>query len=260
MEYNPYDLVTLRISGVEIQGRPYQFDSEPDNNQTMQNAFGNYVKPTHISTVCPECGQGINVENIQLPEPPFPVIDWVCPYCNPDVDPPTNVFMNPLVTGRIAEHHLDPLLHDPMEQVIQSDETVADRLGQDGPGSAGHATGALLVPDGEPDGSALLDDIKPEEHPLPEKEPKKVTKTVKKKTSKKTAKKKVKKKAVKKATKATEKRSPIKGTSMSRDTAEVQPEAHEAPPLITEAAPKMRLEKAEGLRPEFDDDDLVEDE
>jgi hypothetical protein len=140
---------------------------------------------------------------------------------------------------------------------VQSDETVADRLDQDQPHSAGHATSALLAASGEPDGSALLEDK--DEDSSEKKATKK--KAVKKKAAKKaTAKKKDKKKAAKKATKATEKRSPIKGASMSSDTPEVQPEAHEAPPLVTEAAPKQQLDKAEGLKPEFDDDDLVEDE
>jgi len=239
--YNPYDLVTVRIEGEEIGGRPYQFDSEPANQQTMQNSFGNYVKPTHISTVCPKCGQGVMIENIQLPDPPFPVIDWVCQHCRPGVEPPVNAFMNPLEAGRIAEHEFDPLLHNPMEQVVEGnpDETVADRLIQET--VVGHTTSALLANDDEP---------------KPTKTAKKATKKATKKTKKKTAK----KETAKKAPESQEKRSPIKGASMSQSAEKAQPEPKETPSLVTETPPKKELEAAEGLSEEFDDDDLVENE
>lgn len=231
MEYNPYDLVTLRIGGQEIHGRPYEFDSQATNQQTMQNEFGGFVKPTHISTVCPECGQGIMVENIKLPDPPFPVIDWVCPNCNPGVEPPVDPFMNPLDAGRVADYQLDPLLHNPDEQIMDdSNETVADRIGEIDDSQVAHTTSAMLV---ESEKATK----------------KKATKTTKKKTTKKTTKKKVKK--------AAEKRSPIKGAKMSSDALQSPPEAHEAPLLTTE---KLNTDGAEGLSEEFDDDDMVENE
>lgn len=226
MNYNPYDLVNLRIGGQEIQGRPYEFDSQPSNQQTMQNAFGGFVKPTHISTVCPECGQGILIENIVLPDPPFPVVEWVCPHCNPDVPPPLNAFANPLETGRIMEHELDPLLHNPDEQVVADDTTVADRI--------------------------------------EEVEKKTTKKSAKKKSAKKkTAKKKStkKKSAKKKPTKDKEdtgKSASSKETKASDKDKEAPPDVQEVDPLTTKA-PSRNLEPAEGLKEEFDDDDLVEE-
>ncbi len=255
-EYNPYDLIVVRIEGVEIDGRPYEFDSQPANNQTMQNEFGNYVKPTHISTVCPQCGQGINVENIQLPEPPFPVIDWVCPNCSPSIDPPVNAFMNPLDAGRIESFQLDPLLHDPNEQVIVDDpeETVADRLamvdGADGADGASHSTSALLEDDSETD---LNDESLAIEQP---KEPSEESVVEEPKKTKKKAAKKTKKKATKKATKKSKGDAPPQPS----ESAGAPPEVQETPSLATEDRPIPKLEPAEGMSEEKDLDDLVDDE
>jgi hypothetical protein len=226
MNYNPYDLVTLRIGGEEIQGRPYEFDSQPANQMTMENEFGGIVKPTHISTVCPKCGQGINIENIELPDPPFPVIDWICCHCNPNAAPPVNAFMNPLQSGRVAEHELDPLLHDPDQQVVVADSTVAERLASD----------------------ETVTSAKP-------------AKPAKKKTAKsaKSAKK-AKKTAKKKTAKKAGKRSPIKGAKTTSITTEGQEKVKETTSLVMETRSAVEKEKADGLKPEFDDDDLVEDE
>lgn len=240
MSYNPYDLVVLRIGGEEIHGRPYEFDSTPVNQMTMENEFGGIVKPTHISTVCPQCGQGINVENIELPDPPFPVIDWVCQHCNPGAQPPVNAFMNPLDAGRIAEHELDPLMHDPDEQVVTTDTTVAERLGVDAVETetvaTAHSTSALLA---ETTYSEALEPIREEAGKI-------------EKTAKKRAKKKAKKKA--------KKRSPIKGAESKPATPKTQEEPKETAPLVTESKPAVVKEKADGMKPEFDDDDLVENE
>lgn len=234
MDYNPYDLVTVRIGGEEIHGRPFEFDSEPSNQQTMQNEFGGFVKPTHISTVCPKCGQGVIIDDIKLPDPPFPIIDWTCPNCNPGIEPQRDAFMNPLDAGRIADFNLDPLLHDPSRQIVvdDSEETVADRLGmEEDSNSETHTTSAMLAAPDEP-----------------------AKKMVKKKAAKKKA---TKKTAKKKAKKTAKKHTTTKGAKMSSDVMVVQPEAHETPSLVTEK-PTSQIEQAEGLAEEFDDSDLVE--
>jgi len=126
-EYNPFSLVDVLMDGQETTARPYEFDSEPVNS-AMQNAEGVMVRPTKLSTICPSCGQGVDII-VSLPEPPFPVIEWSCVNCNPEWEPPQDVFMNPLEEGRIEEHELDPLLQDPDESIDLGDgSTVADRL------------------------------------------------------------------------------------------------------------------------------------
>ena len=137
MDYTPYDLLNLRVNGKEIHGRPIEFDSEVADNMTMLNAAGSIVKPTKLSTVCPDCGGGMVVE---MPTEIFGLtdyrsiqtmldnIDWPCPTCKPDAPVPMNPFMNPLEEKRIQQHELDPLLHNPEREIKQETTTVASRL------------------------------------------------------------------------------------------------------------------------------------
>jgi hypothetical protein len=136
MEYNPYDLLQLAINGNPIDGRPTDFDGTLGENDL--------VKPTKVSTVCPDCGQGLEFD-LDLPDPPFPIIEQSCYLCNEaPVDSP-DPFVNPLETGRVSSHELDPLLHDPDEQVVGG-ETVADKIaGQDSEETL--EEGSLEVPD-----------------------------------------------------------------------------------------------------------------
>lgn len=127
--YNPYDLVKMTVNNKEIFGRPIALDSDVVNNNDLTNAFGNIVKPTKLSTVCPDCGQGLEFDVI-LDIPPFSTVNRRCYICSPETaivsaDP----FMNPVADGRISEFDLDPLLHDPSQQVVSEEESsVADRF------------------------------------------------------------------------------------------------------------------------------------
>jgi len=96
MTYNPYDLLQLCINGTEIYSRPIAFDSEVANSMTMTNASGGFVKPTQVSTICPDCGGGLVLDLPNLQDPPYPVLDFVCENCHPDAPEPINPFMNPL--------------------------------------------------------------------------------------------------------------------------------------------------------------------
>jgi len=126
-EYNPYDLVSMLINGQPIHGRPIEFDSEIVNFSKLTNAFGNLVRPKRLSTICPSCGQGLEVI-VSLPDPPFPVIEHNCHYCRPDAAPLSDPFNNPIESGKIAQQELDPLLHDFSKKVEQPVETVAERF------------------------------------------------------------------------------------------------------------------------------------
>lgn len=134
--YNPYDLVSMTVNGKEMHGRPVAFDSEVVDQNAMTNAFGNVVKPIKLSTCCPDCGQGVEYD-VYLAEPPFSVVSVICYNCHPEPEAQIDPFMNPIDDGRIGEHEIDPLLHDPNQQVVSenysatpSDEglSVADRF------------------------------------------------------------------------------------------------------------------------------------
>lgn len=124
MTYNPFDLLQLTINGHPIEGRPIEFSGTPNADESE------IVKPTRVSTVCPDCGSGLEF-SLDLPDPPFSAQILTCTECNPAAVEAADPFMNPLSSGRIAPHELDPLLHDPDNQVIPDDgKTVADRINE----------------------------------------------------------------------------------------------------------------------------------
>lgn len=126
VNYNPYDLVPLLINGKPITGRPYEFDSQAVNQKKMTNAFGAYVKPTKVATVCPDCAQGLLID-VKLGEPPFSPFSTLCYLCRPAPPPLPDPFINPVKTGRVPAVELDPLLQElkPLDSVS---EPVAARF------------------------------------------------------------------------------------------------------------------------------------
>ena len=108
---NPYNMIELSLDGNRILGRPFEFDSDIVNHKTMCNAFGNLVKPTKVSTVCPQCGQGLIID-LNLGDPPYGVIKCTCKYCHPKLPPIVDPFMNPLEFGRVSHLDLDNTIHD----------------------------------------------------------------------------------------------------------------------------------------------------
>jgi hypothetical protein len=125
--YNPYDPVEVIVNGQKMFARPIEFDSEIADPQTSNNAFGYPVKPTKLSATCPDCGSGLEIEVI-LDDPPFDTIVYNCHYCRPAPEPLPDPFTNPVDTGRVATHELDPLLHNPDEEVLETATTVAERV------------------------------------------------------------------------------------------------------------------------------------
>lgn len=126
-QYNPYEMVHMLINKKPTYGRPFRFDSEIVNFNTFVNAKGELVRPSMISTCCPDCGAGLEVP-VSLPEPPFGTIIAECEHCTkktPIVDP----FQNPLDSGRVNELELDPLLYDHNKPLVDDGLSVADRLG-----------------------------------------------------------------------------------------------------------------------------------
>jgi hypothetical protein len=218
--YNPYDLVPMLINGQELTGRPIEFDSDVVDQMAMTNAFGAVIKPTKLSTVCPDCGQGLEVD-VLLGEPPFSAVESICYHCNPEPPPQADPFMNPVDEGRIASHELDPLLHDPASQVVADEESsVADRFQVE------------TIPDDGSLSDEAQEKLSEADQDLLQKAQKGPKKTAKEKGAKKTTKaKKVKKKAKKK------------------------PKKPPKPPVNKNAA----KEPAEGVGEEvdFDDEDMV---
>jgi hypothetical protein len=184
--YNPYDLLKVVINGKKIDARPIEFDSEVANNMTMLNAHGDIVKPTKVSTICPDCGGGmildLPLEMLRLDDANplntlLESIDWPCKLCHPDAPPPVNPFMNPVEADRVGEHELDPLLHDSSQEIKQEATTVADRIQIDEVedelevSSAAHGTSAAIVAEE----SYSLD---PGEYDAPEVDPPEATENV----------------------------------------------------------------------------------
>lgn len=120
MSYNPFNLLEFRINGQIVSGRPYEFDSEIANQETQVNAFGNIVKPIKAVTICPDCGNGIDMP-IKLDDPPFPIIDIECPVCSPAPPELVDPFINPVSAGRVPAQDLDPILRDPNQPLTSSD-------------------------------------------------------------------------------------------------------------------------------------------
>ncbi len=125
-DYNPYALLEMTVNGTAIYGRPTEFDSEVANPITLLNGFGNIIKPVKVSTVCPDCGQGLLLA-VELGDPPYQRLDVDCPLCKKP-EKPKNPFVNPITSGRIAQHELDPLLHNPRQQIIDDGKTLAERV------------------------------------------------------------------------------------------------------------------------------------
>lgn len=124
--YNPYDLVPLLINGQAITGRPFEFDSEVTNQKKMTNAFGAFVKPTKVATVCPHCAQGLLID-VKMGEPPFTPFVTLCQYCHPTPPPLPDPFINPVKSGRVSHTDLDPLLRE-LKPLAASEGSVADRF------------------------------------------------------------------------------------------------------------------------------------
>ncbi len=122
--YNPYLPIDVMVNGSVISARPYEFDSDVADQMDMTNAKGEYVKPSKVSTCCPDCGCGLEFDVI-LPDPPFPMIEFDCYNCNIKV-PMSDPFIHPVNDARVSENMLDPLYSDkPLAEVMSS---VADRF------------------------------------------------------------------------------------------------------------------------------------
>lgn len=126
--YNPYDLLELLINGQPMYGRPIELDSEIVDQHTMRNAFGSLPKPSKVSTVCPDCGQGL-VLSVNLGEPPFDTIAISCEHCYPAPPPQIDPFMNPIKDCRIPIESLNPMAHKYDKPLVEEHiEPVAARV------------------------------------------------------------------------------------------------------------------------------------
>lgn len=106
MSYNPYDLLLVKIDGIDLYARVIELDSEIKDVVKSTNADGKYVVPKRIITICSKCGQPIEVE-VSLPQPPFPTVQLSCESCYPA---PVEVcaFIDPITSGRMTLADLNP--------------------------------------------------------------------------------------------------------------------------------------------------------
>lgn len=132
MTYNPYELVEITINGQQMTGRPTAFDGEITDFTKMTDGFNKLVHPSELSTVCPDCGQGLQL-SVSLPDPPFPVREFTCPHCRPQGAIQADPFNNPVESGKVEKHEFDPLLRKPSTEVkLEQENSVADRVEMSG--------------------------------------------------------------------------------------------------------------------------------
>lgn len=127
MNYNPYDLIRIRINGQPTYGRPTQLDSTIVNQKTITNEFGKIVKPSRIVSTCVQCGHSVDA-TIRLNDPPFDIVDIICSRCKPPIDVFHDPFLNPLNSGRIAPSHLDTLAHSPRSEIEIIEKPAIQKL------------------------------------------------------------------------------------------------------------------------------------
>jgi len=123
--YNPYDLIELRINGHELYGRPVEFDTEPVDMHTMLNKAGDILRPTKITSTCPDCGQGLQYD-IKVGDPPY-LLELDCYLCRVKEQPQIDPFINPIEDGRIKESDIDPLLYN-NDSLLDIQSSVSDRI------------------------------------------------------------------------------------------------------------------------------------
>jgi len=135
MDFNPYNILEVYVNNKPIYARPFEFDSDPVNFNTLENAQGRLIRPIKLATVCPDCGQGLVLEPNLFDAPD----DWYgsrsyisfnCELCNNDsAEQLADPFFNPIEAGRVSQSELDPLLIG-VDELEEVQSTVADRLTQ----------------------------------------------------------------------------------------------------------------------------------
>lgn len=125
--YDPYELVEINIDGSSILARPFEFDSEPIN-QDLLNAFGKQIKPTKFIAACPHCGSQVMVEAVSLKKSR----SVGCPECQRGVNKPLmpleDPFRNPIEAGVLRFIDLDLAIVDASKISNDDFETAAERL------------------------------------------------------------------------------------------------------------------------------------
>lgn len=133
--YNPYDLVKIKINGHDTYGRPVAFDSTPVDTHTLLNKEGLIISPVLLTSVCPDCGQGleINVDRKLLSES----VDIKCHLCQKEYIvsvPPTK----PVKPNEQAVEPPDPLLCT-STNILDVNTTVSERMALKSTDSSGTA-------------------------------------------------------------------------------------------------------------------------
>lgn len=107
MNYNPYDLLDVTINGQRTHARVLCLDSDIVDQVKSTNANGHFVVPKDIITMCPNCACPIEM-TVDLPQPPFPIIEFNCFNCHPELEPET-ALVDPFAAGRITLIELCPI-------------------------------------------------------------------------------------------------------------------------------------------------------
>lgn len=114
MLYNPFDPVAIIINGTGFSARPVEFDSTPSRGSDHLNDFGGFVKPSRITTTCPDCGQGLMFD-VQLSDPPFGAVELDCYICKPAPKIVADPFVDPIKSGIVDRSDLESDLFKPGE-------------------------------------------------------------------------------------------------------------------------------------------------
>lgn len=117
---NPYDLIKIKINGKESYGRPVDFDSVPIDTHTLLNKDGVMIRPSVLTSICPDCGQGL-VISVTVEEYPNNIIKE-CELCAASHKRPVKR-INKLVDQKT-------LSKDKISSVMDIQSTVKERLCQ----------------------------------------------------------------------------------------------------------------------------------
>lgn len=100
MNYNPYDLLSIKMAGCLTHARVLALDSTITDERNSKNINGQYVVPKTAITSCPSCAQPVEL-TLYLGQPPFSTVEATCTHC--EVAPiKESSFIDPVARGRIA--------------------------------------------------------------------------------------------------------------------------------------------------------------
>lgn len=101
---NIYDLVQVKIYGVDVYARPIAFSAEVVNFNKCTDSFGRKVYVTRVLLTCPACGCPIE-HDIST--------ECICQNCESSRPAKIPPFRDPIKCGKIKLHQLIEHVFDP---------------------------------------------------------------------------------------------------------------------------------------------------